>query len=69
MSTKAVKNAILFLLGVVLILDAVFGRGALDRVIEIAVGLILIGILPIDQVLDRLFGRGAATRANDQPPS
>jgi len=53
----------LFVLGSVLIIDAAFGRGSLDRVIEITVGLLLIGIIPVGDVLDRIF-----KRSTEHPP-
>jgi len=53
----SIRDWALFALGCVLILDAVFGRGTLDRVIEITVGLLLIGVIPVGDVLDRIFKR------------
>ena len=52
---KTIREALLFILGVVLIADAVFGRGSLDRVIEITVGLVLVGLIPIDYLVDRFI--------------
>jgi hypothetical protein len=57
------RDWVLFVLGVVLILDAVFGNGSLDRVIEITVGLLLIGLIPVADVLDRIF-----KRPSERPP-
>jgi len=59
----SIRDWVLFILGVVLIADAVFGRGSLDRVIEITVGLLLIGIIPVGDVLDRIF-----KRSTEHPP-
>jgi len=54
---STVREIIMFILGVVLILDAVFGRGSLDRIIEITVGLVLVGLIPIDYLVDRFLPR------------
>lgn len=50
-----VRNVILFLLGIVLILDSVFGDGSIDRVVELVVGLMLIGVIPLDVLLQRIL--------------
>jgi len=59
----SLRDWVMFALGIVLIADAVFGRGSLDRVIEITVGLLLIGIIPVGDVLDRIF-----KRSTEHPP-
>lgn len=59
----SLRDWALFVLGSVLIIDAAFGRGSLDRVIEITVGLLLIGIIPVGDVLDRIF-----KRSTEHPP-
>jgi hypothetical protein len=49
-----IRLVILFALGIVLIWDAAFGPGDVDLVIELTVGLILIGVIPVDVIMDRL---------------
>lgn len=52
----AIRSVILFTLGVVLIVDAVFGNGNIDRALELIVGLILIGVVPVDVLMGRIVG-------------
>lgn len=51
------RLVILFAIGATLIMDSVFGNGSVDRVIELTVGLILVGIVPVDVLLVRFIGR------------
>jgi len=53
---KATRQTLLFVLGVALVLHATFGNGSIDRVVELIVGLILMGIVPIDVLVDRVLG-------------
>lgn len=43
-----------FLLGALVLLDGVFGQG--ERIMELIIGMVLIGILPLDQLIERLPG-------------
>jgi len=53
------RSILTFLLGLALVWDAAFGRGSLDRIIELTAGLILMGILPIEAITNRLAQLGA----------
>ena len=64
----SLRDWALFVLGSVLIIDAAFGRGSLDRIVEITVGLLLIGIIPVGDVLDRIFRNGGSKKP-DEPAS
>jgi len=57
-----VREAVTFVLGVILIADAAFGHGVLrlDRVLELVVGLLLIGVIPVERVLDRFVAKAAS---------
>ena len=61
-----IRGSITFILGALLVWDAAFGRGSLDRVIELTAGLILMGILPIEAITNRLINLGARD-AKDRP--
>lgn len=54
---SVVRDVALLILGIVLIVDAAFGRGNIDRIVEISVGLVLIGVLPIDVIFGRFTDR------------
>lgn len=54
-----IRTVIVFALGVLLVFHSVFGNGAIDRVIELTVGLILLGIVPIDVFIARWTGHNA----------
>lgn len=54
---RSLREVVLFGLGTLLVIHAIFGNGAIDRVIELTIGLILLGIVPIDVYAERLLGR------------
>lgn len=49
-----IRTVVLFILGVVLVVDAVFGKYSIDRIIELTVGLVLLGVIPVDIMIDRI---------------
>jgi hypothetical protein len=62
-----VRQGIIFLLGVVLVVYAVFETGP-DLSIVI-VGLILIGLVPADMTVTKLLGGRSNGKSSDEPPS
>lgn len=53
---STLREVILSALGILLIAHAVFGNGSIDRVFELVIGLILLGVVPIDVFADRILG-------------